>query len=404
MTPESFDYAPLATGRQKPLFAADVELREREIRNALNGARVLVVGGAGSIGSATVRQLVRYSPAAIHVVDTSENNLVELVRDLRGSPDPLRVGDFRSLPIDYGSAVCERLLRSEGPYDLVLNFAALKHVRSEKDVFSLLQMIDTNIVKQARFLGWAARRGSGRRCFSVSTDKAANPVNLMGATKRLMEHVLFSTEGIGCATSARFANVAYSDGSLPFGWIQRIAKRQPIPVPRDTRRFFISMEEAGQICLIGSVCAQGGQIVVPSFDPEADLVEMAPVARRFVEAHGLKPVDYEDEGQAKASVLEELARGRYPVLLTPLDTSGEKPYEEFVGRGESAADLGLPNLEAVGHVAPPAGSLERFLDEAGEWIADADRELTKEQVVEAVRQVVPEFAHVETHKTLDQRL
>ncbi|GEM_PF-250307 len=419
------DYGYLATGRTSSFFEADISSRDAHLRAAIGGSRILVIGGAGSIGSSTVRALTRFAPRSLHVVDISENNLVELVRDLRGSAGGLAVPDFRTLPLDYGSPVMSRLLSAEGPYDYVLNFAALKHVRSEKDVFSLLQMIETNIVKQARLLGWLSETHGSLRYFSVSTDKAANPVNLMGATKRFMEHVMFSDEiarsPSSTVSSARFANVAFSDGSLLYGWIQRLAKNQPIPVPESTKRFFISLEEAGHICVLASVLGMRGDIVIPNLDPADDLVELAPIAVRFIEANGLKPREYRDEREAVANVEEDRSRGFYPLLITPLDTSGEKPYEEFVGDGETSADIGFRTVQAVRYSPAPANTVRRFLAFAESAISDPNLPLTpseteggeggvtsalvsKEVIVDQLRAAIPQFEHAETGKSLDGRL
>lgn len=396
----------LATGRSRSFFQDDLDERRGLLSAALGGARVLVIGGAGSIGSATVRLLAEYAPEALHVVDISENGLVELVRDLRGSPTDLAVRDFRALPLDFGSEVFHRHLNSEPGYDFVLNFAALKHVRSEKEVCSVLQMIDTNVVKQAGLVRWLAESGRASRYFSVSTDKAANPVNLMGATKRLMEHVAFGLDGKDGfkATSARFANVAYSDGSLLQGWFLRLEKRQPLAVPRAARRYFISLEEAGQICLLAAVAVEPGLIVVPKLNPREHLRELEKVASDFLAAQGYEAHPCGDEGSAKRIVEVDIADGRYPMLVTPLDTTGEKPYEEFVGNGERVHEVGMRALSAVIHNPPPRGSVERFLTLARSLIADPTIEVTKFEVVAMLKDVVPEFAHRETGKLLDERL
>jgi FlaA1/EpsC-like NDP-sugar epimerase len=234
------DLARLATGREKELFTEDIDRFRTELTQRIGGSRILVIGGAGSIGAATVRSLVPFGARSLHVVDQNENTLVELVRDLRSRFDASKLPDFRTLPLNFGSPIMERFLMEEEPYDFVLNFAALKHVRSEKDCCSILQMLDTNVVKPAYLLKWLVNRGGLRGYFCVSTDKAANPVNLMGASKRLMEHVIFSGEVAECRdvkiTSARFANVAFSDGSLLQGWLMRLSQGQPLAVPRDTRR------------------------------------------------------------------------------------------------------------------------------------------------------------------------
>lgn len=402
------DAAVLATGRPVPLFSGDVAASQATLLERLRDARVLVIGGAGSIGAATVAELSRFPLAALHVVDTNENGLAELVRDLRGRPEGLAIADFRTLPVDFGAAFFRRFLETEAPYRYVLNFAAIKHVRSEKDVFSLLQMFDTNLVKADRLLGWLAARGGTARYFCVSTDKAANPVNLMGASKRLMEHVMFAHDGARAAgitlSSARFANVAFSAGSLLEGWLLRLEKGQPLPVPRETRRYFVSMREAGQLCLLAAICAPDRTIVIPRLD-ESLLIELEAVAHRVLGAVDLTAAPHDDENAARAAVPAERARGAYPLLRTPLDTSGEKAFEEFVGAGESPVEIGLPNLLAVSYTGVDAAALAALRTWVTALVQDPDAALpTKAAIVEAVRAVIPEFAHVETHRQLDARL
>jgi len=398
----------LATGRDFELFAADVAERQAEIARRLDRRRLLVVGGAGSIGAATIGALCAFRPAALHVVDHNENGLAELVRDLRSRPGGLSVPDFRTLPLDFGSPIMARFLREQDPYDYVLNFAAIKHVRSEKDTYSLLQMLDTNVLKPARLLRWLEEKGGAAAYFCVSTDKAANPVNLMGASKRLMEHVIFSGEAApGFAarvTSARFANVAFSDGSLLQSFLRRLEKRQPLAVPLHTRRYFISLREAGQICLLASVCAPDRHLLVPRLDPAADLHDLETIARAVLRQHGFEPSVYDDEAQARDGVEADLARGCYPLLRTPLDTSGEKPYEEFVGPGEQAVEAGMVNLWGVPYGPAPAGAVARFLAEAEQLVGQSDRAVSKEQIVATISTVVPEFHHLERGKNLDARM
>lgn len=397
-----------ATGRQHDMFTEDVESCRKQIADSLSGKRVLIIGGAGSIGCATVLQIARFVPRSLHVVDQNENGLAELVRDLRSQPEGCPVADFRVLPIDFGSSVMHRLIKEQASYDLVLNFAALKHVRSEKDTHSILQMLDTNIMKPARLLGWLAGKSGTLRYFCVSTDKAANPVNLMGASKRLMEHVILSgeaIENIGAAiTSARFANVAFSDGSLLYSWCRRLEKRQPLVVPRDTKRFFISLQEAGQICLVAGTCAPDRTIVIPRFQPEKNLLELSDIAIAFLRLQGFEPHECHTEEEARVSLGPDLERGRYPLLMTPLDTSGEKPYEEFIGQGETDKEIGLPNLLAVNYQSCKTGSVKKFLSLLKQHLNDSDMEIKKDEIVKWIISVVPEFHHVETGKNLDSRM
>ena len=403
------ELARLATGRTRELFSDDFQRCHSVLEQEIRDRRILVIGGAGSIGGATIRKMVPFGPRALHVVDQNENGLAELVRDLRSSNDPADLKDLRTLPLNFGGPVMERFLREEAPYDHVLNFAALKHVRSEKDCFSILQMLDTNVVRPAHLLRWLAARGGVRRYFCVSTDKAANPVNLMGASKRLMEHVIFSEAttagdaGIK-VTSSRFANVAFSDGSLLQGWLMRLAKGQPLAVPRDTRRYFVSLPEAGQICLLAAFATPDRHLLVPRLDPSNDLIDLAGLATQVLRQSGYTPQVFETEEEARAAMTNGKANGSYPLLLTPLDTSGEKPYEEFVGEGERSVDLGLTQLSGVAYLPAHAEVLAGFMRRVEEMIDTPGKPASKEQLVEEIQRVLPEFHHIASAKTLDQRL
>lgn len=398
----------LATHRDHSLFSDDMVARYSELQERLCDKRVLVIGGAGSIGSATLQQLMVFYPRTLHVVDTNENNLTELVRDIRSRPNRLGIPDFRALPIDFGSPVMQRFLKEEDPYDYVLNFAALKHVRSEKDTYSLLQMLDTNILRVARLLVWLQERTGTRSYFCVSTDKAANPVNLMGASKRLMEHIIFSgavapgfSERI---TSARFANVAFSDGSLLHGWLKRLEKRQPLAVPRKTRRFFISLQEAGEICVLAAVYAPHRHLLIPKLNSADDLRDLQSIAEDFLQQNGFEPHLCENETEAKECLEADISREKYPLLLTPLDTFGEKSYEEFIGRGEDVIELGMSKLLGICYDTCDTTLLRGFLREAQEWVADPLCRLTKDKIAQAMAAVMPELVYRDSVKGLDERM
>lgn len=404
----SEDLAALVTGRRQSLFAPDLDRFRTELAHRISGARVLVIGGAGSIGAATVRVLVPFAPATIHVIDQNENTLAELVRDLRSRFDASQLGGLRATPLNFGSPIAERLLAEEDPYDFVLNFAALKHVRSEKDSYSILQMLDTNVARPARLLQRLISRGGLRGYFCVSTDKAANPVSLMGASKRLMEHVIFSDQVVDsrgvCIASARFANVAFSDGSLLYGWLERLSRRQPLAVPKDTRRFFVSLEEAGDICLLAAFLAPDRHLLIPRLDPSLDLTELSHLAVRLLEKLGLEAEVFEDERAARRAAAAIDGSRRYPLLVTPRDTGGEKPYEEFVGSGEQSLEVGMLQALAVPYLPGPAGTLAPFL----EWIegitGSPHAPVSKEDLVREIGSLLPEFRHAGSTKSLDHRL
>ncbi|HUF66124.1 MAG TPA: polysaccharide biosynthesis protein [Gemmatimonadaceae bacterium] len=402
------ELAILATGRERSLFADDMAARHDQIADAIAGKRVLVIGGAGSIGGATLRELLRsYGPVAAHVVDHDENGLAELARDLRGGGLTAGAMDLRLMPLDYGATVTQQFLRRAGPYDIVLHFAALKHVRSEKDPASILHVLDTNVLKQQRLLEWLAQDGAPARYFSVSTDKAANPVNFMGASKRLMEHLLF-TEGLApipaaVRTSARFANVAFSAGSLLESFARRLDRGQPLAVPRDTRRYFVSLEESAHICLLACTVFPSGTIAVPRLREDGDMRDLIPIAESFLRTRGYEPVLYDDEAAAGRAVATDSTRGRWPLLHTPRDTDGEKAYEEFAGVHESPAEIGLEALLAIAQSGADPAALRATLTILQDWVDDPSANASREDIARALRGVIPEFQPVTRGRSLDDR-
>jgi FlaA1/EpsC-like NDP-sugar epimerase len=400
----AIDWSEVATGRPSDLFEEDWRTRRSEIEATIGGRRLLVIGGAGSIGSAAAKLIADFRPQALHVIDQNENNLAELVRDLRSREHGLDVRDFRAIPIDFGSPIMRRFLASESSYDLILNFAAIKHVRSEKDACSVLQMLETNVIKPARFLQMMRERGSDAPYFSISTDKAANPVNLMGASKRLMEHVVFAGEGNSRRISSRFANVAFSDGSLLASFLKRLEKRQPIACPEETRRFFISLREAGEICVLAAACAPSQSIAIPRMDAQKDLRPLEQIAATFLSLQGFEPRIYRDEHEARIKVAEDMRSGYYPLLLTALDTAGEKSYEEFVGDGEEVDEFGMSSLLAVRYSPVPAESVVAFVEEVEKLIAEPSIAVEKQDLVRMMGVVVPELRHNEQRTHLDQRM
>ncbi len=411
------------TRRSGSLFQTDCDTCESDLRRKIEGSRVLVSGGAGSIGSSTIMQLIRFAPSAVCVLDPNENGLAELVRDIRSSEVDFK-GELYPAPLDYGSTLTRSFLEKQPPFDYVLSFAALKHVRSERDEFSVLRMLDVNLVCADRFLSALRQNGHGKSgVFFVSTDKAARPVNLMGASKRAMEALLWAHTASGApascldggsapalsrATTTRFANVAFSDGSLPWGFLQRLRKRQPLAVPEGIRRFFISPLEAAQLCLLAAFSCPSGNLLIPRLDPASDLVPMTGVARATLEDAGLEPCWYRDAVLAKASLETDFKQGKYPALLTGGDTMGEKEDEEFLADGESPAVVSSCGkaLESVLSVAARSvspGSLASLLHTVNQGVTTGIVP-AKSDLVKALAAVVPEFLHRETGKALDARM
>lgn len=418
LTPRIEAIAQEVTGRPLSLFAPDLHAQQRVLAEAVAGRRILVTGGAGSIGSATIMELLRLDPAALAVLDPSENNLVELMRSIR-SQDHQPATAVLIEPLDYGSTLAASWLASQQPFDVVLSFAALKHVRSERDAFSLLRLLEVNLLKADRFLGAVRRQGHGRRgVFFVSTDKAANPVSLMGASKRVMELLLWAHAQDGAPASlliggqapplprvsaARFANVAFSDGSLPWGFLQRLEKHQPLAAPGDVRRYLLSPREAGQLCLLAALCCPHRHVMVPLLDPVDDLVSFTDIAVATLRAFDLEPAWFEDAARARAGVTTEQARGRYPILVTTSDTSGEKDIEEFVARGEQAREAGLAAARVVAAPLVDIAALATVLQGIA-LAVDGTVPVAKGDLVDLLTRVVPELAHQETGTSLDGKM
>jgi FlaA1/EpsC-like NDP-sugar epimerase len=388
--------------RSGSLFAEDLAAQRDAVEERISGARVLVVGAAGSIGSAFVHQLLPFRPAGLHLVDISENNLVEVVRDLRSS----RVSvpeNFKTFAVAMGSLEFDRMLAAEGPYDFVVNFSAMKHVRSERDPFSLMRMVQTNVEAVRGLLELLAETGTQKH-FSVSSDKAANPANIMGATKIFMERILLAYSDRLPFSTARFANVAFSDGSLLHGFLKRLEKRQPLAAPHDVKRYFISHEESGHLCLLACFLGENRDIYFPKLDEIKDVLTFSEIAEMVLRARGFEPdlCASEEEAKEKAARMAPGAK-RWPCYFFESDTTGEKPYEEFF-TAEDRVDFDRYRAIGVIH-QPPWTDLERIdraLGALGE-IRRAQR-WRKEDMVEAIRIIVPELEHEEKGKNLDQKM
>lgn len=388
-------------GRSEPLFAADIERHEAELSDRVAAGRFLVIGGAGSIGQAVCREVFKRKPRALHVVDISENNLVELVRDIRSTLGYID-GDFRTFAIDCGSPEFAALLRWSGGYDYILNLSAMKHVRSEKDPFTLMRMVDVNILNTNRTLDLAREHGA-EKYFCVSTDKAANPANMMGASKRIMEQFLMRHSLELPIATARFANVAFSDGSLLHGFNQRFAKRQPIAAPDDVRRYFVTPRESGELCLMSCLLGDNRDIFFPKLSEKLHQITFAEIAVRYLTELGYQahPCDTEDEARDRAEEL--IARSRWPCYFFASDTTGEKDFEEFYTPGEVLdmdrfASIGVIRNEALFNAA----RLDAFLARIAELKARGLWE--RAELVELFHEMIPDFGHKEMGKFLDGRM
>lgn len=388
-------------GREEPLFDQDITHHEAAMREMLANARCLVIGGAGTIGQAVTRELFKRDPAALHVVDISENNMVELVRDIR-STIGYGKGDFRTFAIDCGSPEFAAMFQAEGPYDYVFNLSALKHVRSEKDPFTLMRMIQVNVFNIVSTLRMA-KAGGAKKYFCVSTDKAANPVNMMGASKRIMELFLMRESLTQPASMARFANVAFSDGSLLHGFNQRFAKRQPISAPCDVRRYFVTQQESGELCLLSAMLGENRDIFFPKLSKKLHLITFSEIAQKYLHGLGYEPYECDSENEARERTEELISQQKWPCYFFKSDTTGEKDFEEFFTDKE---DLDMSRLNSIGVIRNPAlfneKQLENFerrvtaLRTLGKW--------NKAQLVELFFEMMPEFVHLETGKYLDQRM
>jgi len=388
------------TGRPTSMFAPDMVAQLPALRSALGGARVVVVGAAGSIGAATVRVLARFPLRRLVLCDVNENGLVELLRDLRSQREPIAAEVVRVAPLDAGAPAMATLVRDEPVPDFVLNFAASKHVRAERDVPSLLHLLKTNVLLQTRLQHWFG--GPATRRFSVSTDKAANPVSLMGASKRLMEHVLFGQGAeAALAVTARFANVAFSAGSLLESWTYRYEKGQAMAVPRGVRRYFVSEAEAGELCTLAAVLGPGGHVLVPVLNPTIDMRPMVDVLGDVLAAWGRSPRLVPDEAAAR---IAEPTMYDWPVLVTDPDTPGEKSYEEFVGAGERAEPTVFAALQAIRPTAVPTDLLSAIVRQVEAWCANPPATLSKADIVECLGAAVPELRHIESARSLDDRM
>ena len=388
-------------GRTAPLFDDDISSRREELESLVSDSRFLVIGGAGSIGQAVTREIFKRNPLALHVVDISENNMVELVRDIRSTLGYID-GDFRTFAIDCGSNEYRALMNASEGYDYVLNLSALKHVRSEKDPFTLMRLIDVNILNTIKTIQMAKAHGA-KKYFCVSTDKAANPVNMMGASKRIMEMFLMRESESMEISTARFANVAFSDGSLLHGFNQRFAKRQPISAPNDVRRYFVTPQESGELCLMSCLLGENRDIFFPKLSEQLHLTTFSDIAERYIKNLGYEPYKCSTEQEARDRSDELIASKRWPCYFFKSDTSGEKDFEEFFTDNEILDMDRFKNLGVIKNKASfSSDKLDNFLKVIHELRSQAAWE--KAPIVNLFNDMITDFDHKETGKYLDGRM
>jgi len=388
-------------GRNNPLFDTDILNNTKDINAIVSRSKFLVIGGAGSIGQAVVKEIFKRNPLKLHVVDISENNMVELVRDIRSSCGYID-GDFRTFALDIGSVEYDFFIKNDGEYDYVLNLSALKHVRSEKDPFTLMRMIDVNIFNTIKTIKQSIEKGT-KKYFCVSTDKAANPVNMMGASKRIMELFLMQQSEFISISTARFANVAFSDGSLLHGFNQRIQKSQPIVAPNDIKRYFVTPQESGELCLLSCLLGENRDIFFPKLTQDLHLITFAEIAEKYLRDLGYEPFICKDEDEARGLVQQLKSEMKWPCLFSKSDTTGEKDFEEFFMEGEN---IDFDRFQSVGVVKSKLDFEDQKLSSFLEKINHHKSTLSwqKEEIVEIFKKVLPGFDHKETGKYLDSKM
>jgi len=393
-------------GRDKELFNEDVFINNFKLKNIISSSTFLVIGGAGSIGQAVTKEIFKRQPKKLHIVDISENNMVELVRDIRSSFGYID-GDFQTFALDIGSLEYDAFIKADGKYDYVLNLSALKHVRSEKDPYTLMRMIDTNIFNTDKTIKQSIENGT-KKYFCVSTDKAANPVNMMGASKRIMEMFVHRNSLDIDVSMARFANVAFSDGSLLHGFNQRLEKNQPIVAPNDIKRYFVTPQESGELCLMSCIFGKNRDIFFPKLSENLHLISFADIAVKYLKEKGYEPYLCKDEEEARNFFIQNSKSNiqnskQWPCLFTPSDTTGEKDFEEFFTDNEI---LDMKKFENVGVIKNEANFDEELLKSFEERMKSYKQNLSwsKDDIIKEFFKLIPDFGHKETGKYLDGKM
>lgn len=390
------------THRPSSMFAPDIEANSDTLRREIEGRSVCVIGGAGSIGSSFIRAILRFRPGKLIVVDLNENGLAELTRDLRSTEGLFVPEEYRTYTLNFADPIFERIFREENGFDIVANFSAHKHVRSEKDKYSVQALIENNDIKAKHLMDLLCTYPP-RHFFCVSTDKAANPVNIMGASKRIMEDLVMAYASRFKVTTARFANVAFSNGSLPDGWLHRLIKKQPLAAPSDVKRYFVSPEESGQICMLACILGRTGEIFFPKLGEE-QMLTFSSICDKFVEEEGYAKKEFATDAEAKKFAVQmPYDSDTYPVVYFKSDTTGEKAYEEFYVPGER---IDMERFCSLGVVCE---STRRPMNEVNDFFSQLERifhkeDFTKAEIVTAIKGFIPNFEHEEKGKNLDQKM
>ena len=388
-------------GRNEALFTKDISKYELRLSEEVFKSSFLVLGGAGSIGQAVVKEIFSRKPLKLHVVDISENNMVELVRDIRSSMGYLK-GDFKTFSIDIGSVEYDAFIESDGQYDYVLNLSALKHVRSEKDRFTLMRMIDVNVFNTDKTIKQSIKKGT-KKYFCVSTDKATNPVNIMGGSKKIMEMFLMRRSLDIKISTARFANVAFSDGSLLHGFNQRVEKQQPLVAPNDVKRYFITPKESGELCLMSCIFGNNRDIFFPKLSEELHLISFSDIATRYINNKGYETYLCKNEDEARASSLKLISEKKWPCFFSVSDTTGEKNAEEFYTTDE---DLDMRKFVNLGVIKNEAVFDDQLLNEFENTVTDLKSSLNwdKKDLLKCFSKLIPNFQHKEFNKNLEDKM
>ena len=390
------------TFRSVSMFTDDIESNREILSREIKGKTICVIGGAGSIGSSFVKAILRFEPKSLVVVDLNENGLAELVRDVRSTIDLYVPDEFRCYTLNFADPIFARIYREERGFDIVANFSAHKHVRSEKDRYSVQALIENNDIKAKKFMDLLSEYPP-KHFFCVSTDKAANPVNIMGASKRVMEDMVMAYSDRFPVTTARFANVAFSNGSLPDGWVARLMKRQPLVSPSDVKRYFVSPEESGQICMLACILGNTGEVFFPKLGAD-QMITFSSFCKKFIETAGYKEHQCSSDKEAVEFAANRTEEDTdYPVVYFKSDTTGEKDYEEFYVPGEK---LNMERFSALGVIEE---TVRRPMDEVDSFFTELEgifqkEEFTKAEIVEALKKFLPNFEHEEKGKNLDQKM